>query len=353
MNVDILWKALTADNISESTMKILLKTYPELLNNLMETNNTLLHSAIVKKDQKLAFALIKCSAVDKNKFGQGCTPLTVSIKSNEPDIAIALINAGVDINPLKNMDHIHYIIDVNKRNQVKSFLESNLKLQVKIEPIEEKKITAEQLSRLIQSCNADTKLLTTIIGAHKDILNDGISGFTNLLFRAAVFDEHLVCQVLIEQGVDINRLASGSTSALICAIDNRSFDCAEQLILSGAKTDIRDKYGKTALDYALTCSSNRPKLIIIRELLEARTNSFTEKPAKTKPVEPASKTEESSAPVISVSEKTIKFISNKNLDYSFSNNEITIETNGELVAFALEHNIPYKVSGAKLIIALK
>lgn len=77
--------------------------------------------------------------------------------------------------------------------------------------------------------------------------NDGV---TSLMF-AALNNEPKIAQALIDKGakVDLQDYISGAT-ALIWASTSNSVDSAKVLLLNKADKTIKNKYGKTALDYA-------------------------------------------------------------------------------------------------------
>lgn len=350
MNVDTLWKALTANNISDNAMVNLLETYSSLLNDILTDKYTLLTNAIVRGHHKLALALINCSAVDKDKYGYGNTPLTTAYKCNAPDIAIALINANVNIKLASNA-HPDDISDIDKRKEIHALIESKLKSQP--EPKKEMVISSMRLVNLVSSFEADIGLLTLVIKAHKDVLNVSLNGFSNILFWAVCKKKTFICKVLIEQGVNINYYTANYDTALLLAVQQESWDCAEQLILAGAKTDFKSQSGLTALEYIEKIKSSDTRSEKIRQLLESKMIKPDEKTIEIKPIEPSVETPvQTPVPKLSVAFKLIQFMRENNLDYSFSNNQITTAPNNKLVDFVISNNIAFAESATKLTIIL-
>lgn len=75
-------------------------------------------------------------------------------------------------------------------------------------------------------------------------------GRTNLLVACAYYSGKSVCNMLIAYGADVNAIAQDGTTALMLAAQNAKLDVVELLLKKGAKPALKDKSGKTALDYA-------------------------------------------------------------------------------------------------------
>jgi hypothetical protein len=101
---------------------------------------------------------------------------------------------------------------------------------------------------------------------------------------------------------------------------------------------------------------NQEKREIVRQLLVSKIpkpETPKENPETCK-AEPVVQTAERTTQTAeSVSGKLIKFLSENNLDYTFRNSAITVDSNDKLVAFALENNISYAVRGSQITIALQ
>jgi len=353
MNVQTLWQALTVDSITKDIMEVLLDTYPDLLNNRLSNSERLLGRAILKGHATLSSVLIKHPKVDINLCSDNNTPLTLSVKSNEPDLAIALLNAGAIIKrDCVTYNFLEEIKDETQRNKVKSLLESKEKEQntIAVGSID-KKLTADQLAKLMESCRYNTKLLEIIALAHKDIINDELLGYTGLLFWAACKRYSIISRVLIDVGCNINRTSDkyGET-ALMCAIRYSSWDCVEQLIHAGADLEIKNKVdGKTALWY-FKYSDPSSRQESISNLIQSKLLKLAEpKTEPTAPVDP--KTEEPNAPVVSISLKLIKFMRENNLDYTFGGHQIITSSNDKLIEFALQNNIAFTETANKITIS--
>ncbi len=76
------------------------------------------------------------------------------------------------------------------------------------------------------------------------------AGRTALLVTCAYYGGSEICRMLIDAGADVNATAADGTTALMLAATNCKADVVELLIGKGADKTLRDKKGKTALDYA-------------------------------------------------------------------------------------------------------
>ncbi|MFU0825310.1 ankyrin repeat domain-containing protein [Clostridium sp.] len=83
-----------------------------------------------------------------------------------------------------------------------------------------------------------------------DIYVEDVSG-RNVLFNVAFSDNSLIAKYLINnEKFNINKQDVMGWTPLIYAIKYNSYDVAKILIEAGADKDIKDKEGKTAIDYA-------------------------------------------------------------------------------------------------------
>lgn len=70
-------------------------------------------------------------------------------------------------------------------------------------------------------------------------------------------DRERTTRLLIENGADLNERAANETTPLMRAAQKNETEAAKLLIISGARTDLRDAFGKTALDYAFENSNEQ------------------------------------------------------------------------------------------------
>jgi ankyrin repeat protein len=75
-------------------------------------------------------------------------------------------------------------------------------------------------------------------------------GRTALMVACGYYGGIPVCRVLINHGADVNAVAMNGESALMLAATNAKADLVEYLLRNGADSKLKDKKGKTALDYA-------------------------------------------------------------------------------------------------------
>jgi hypothetical protein len=107
-----------------------------------------------------------------------------------------------------------------------------------------------------------TPLGVAVLYNHMDVVRvlielgakvDPTDGRTDSALVSAVLSNHVeLVQLLIARGADVNRVDTSGMTPLMYAVvadfgDSRIVDL---LVKSGARTDIRDKNGQTAADYA-------------------------------------------------------------------------------------------------------
>ncbi|MEN8376821.1 MAG: ankyrin repeat domain-containing protein, partial [Gemmatimonadota bacterium] len=99
-------------------------------------------------------------------------------------------------------------------------------------------------------------------GAQPDAPND--AGRTALV-EAAGRDRFEVADVLLEGGADIdamNGIEDRATALHQCVMDNR-IACVRYLIERGARTDVEDSYGYTAVERAQTLPDVDPEIVAL------------------------------------------------------------------------------------------
>lgn len=77
-------------------------------------------------------------------------------------------------------------------------------------------------------------------------------GRTPLMIACAYYSGKKICAMLISYGANVNATASDGTTALMLAAMNAKLDVVMLLLGKGAKPEMKDQSGKTALDYAKT-----------------------------------------------------------------------------------------------------
>ncbi len=75
-------------------------------------------------------------------------------------------------------------------------------------------------------------------------------GRTALIIACAYYGGIPLCSVLLSHGANINAVTNDGVTALMLAAQNEKADVVAYLLKMGANTTIKDKTGKTALNYA-------------------------------------------------------------------------------------------------------
>lgn len=189
------------------------------------------------------------------------TPLTKASFEGNISIINMLLENGASMNTNKHswrpLEAALMRYNPNKVDVIKLLIENgadvNLKSSHGESPIliETKKILREKNG----TKNKDEELINyrvfmLLVEQGADIHAEDSSG-RNVLFNVAFSDNVLVAKYLINtQEFDLNKQDAMGWTPLICAIKSNSYDVAKILIENGADKSIKDKEGKTAIDYA-------------------------------------------------------------------------------------------------------
>jgi ankyrin repeat protein len=220
--------------------------------------------------RELVLRHVQINDVDRDKN----TPLIMAVKRGKSDIAIQLIDIGVDINSLdKHGRQALYYAGQNLHLKIIHKLLSRSDLQYSPSPdelhhwmhafIRNKKndlilLTISRfpeiqnelgffLHDLIMKKQLKTAKLLIEKGADVNMVNrHGVSP----LFLTAQNDLADFAQLLIESGADVNIRNDFSITPLIEAAKNNAIQVAELLLDNGADPSVVDNDGCTALDYA-------------------------------------------------------------------------------------------------------
>ncbi len=116
--------------------------------------------------------------------------------------------------------------------------------------------------------NRHHALVTFLIRQGADVNAVSVDRENTAVMDAASVDDIEILGELLAAGVELDRQNKNGQTALILAIGNGAVESAKQLILSGARTDIKDGLGMTATKYAELFHHTE-----ILRLLESRSGS--------------------------------------------------------------------------------
>jgi ankyrin repeat protein len=261
----------------------------KLLSNEMNVNcqdskgNTALMRAIKEGHIDVVKTLLKRKIDFALKDNEGQSPLTMTISQGQPEMAAALITAGVDPNELLPDGNVLKLAIVRNQNEIVKIL---LKAKANIHLKYKENKTAILIS--IDSNNIEAAQLLIEAGANANEVAE--NGFSVLML--AVSDNELgLLKTLIQHKADVNfknylgttalmiGLRYGRTEAiqlLISAgadiephdlyasiipriLNNHSLNCTAILSLLGTKINNRDSQGRTAL--MLAASNDKEKIV--------------------------------------------------------------------------------------------
>jgi ankyrin repeat protein len=86
-------------------------------------------------------------------------------------------------------------------------------------------------------------------GAKPDLHRSG-KGRTALHIACAYYACETIIQLLVESGADVNAVTTDGTTPLMLAAQNAKARVVDYLLKKGAKKDLKNRSGKSALDYA-------------------------------------------------------------------------------------------------------
>ena len=174
---------------------------------------------------------------------KGTTALMIAIEEDEPNIAIALINAGANVN-LKNDDGWTAFMKASYNENlyiVKKLIKAGADINIR----NNKKETA--LIIAIEMNHTDIAQELIHAGANVNLKNDdGWTAFMEASYNGNIY----IVKKLIDAGADINIINNEKETALTIAIEEGHTDIAIALIKAGANVNLKNINGQTALDIA-------------------------------------------------------------------------------------------------------
>lgn len=127
---------------------------------------------------------------------------------------------------------------------------------------------ADLIRRLRSVPKADVATCLKLIEDGANVHAVDQHGYTPLLVAAAVgFDDFLpIIDALIAKGADVNHASPEGTTVLMSAALGKNEKIVQRLIAAGARADVQDAEGQTALDHAEGERRNDAVIAVLRRL---------------------------------------------------------------------------------------
>jgi len=174
---------------------------------------------------------------------EGSTALLHACWTDHPDCAVALIDAGENVNFGSNAGRrpLMYAAMHGDDTIVKDLIAHKVKLDANC---------SEGPAVLWAAANdkLSTVMLLTDAGAKLDLLPDhGDPKKYSVLAMAAANNDVPMIDYLLQHGLDVNFPDADGSTPLMAAMDYNRLPAAQHLLDAGAKTELQDNNGETAL----------------------------------------------------------------------------------------------------------
>lgn len=228
-----------------------------------EWGKTQLHRAVWHRDSETVRILINKGAnLNIQDQSNNATPLYIAVNSGDLEIVKLLLNAKADVNIQNTTDHrssLHEAVCKNNIEIVKLLISAN----ANVNTLDQYGNTA--LHMAIQRNNIeiepnDIEMVKLLIDAKADVNIQNNNG--EALLHEAIYNIEIM-KLLIDAKADINIQVPASSkgfyskeyigkTALHFAVKNKKVEIIKLLLAAKANKNIKDNYGKIALDYAQT-----------------------------------------------------------------------------------------------------
>ena len=215
-----------------------------------ETGLTLLMKVAAKFDKPEIIAILLNSGAEINYANSaGATALTEACRYNHVQTAAMLLEHGAEINAAWDGKTCLMLIKPQQEEMLDLLLQNKADIMYK---------NADGVSVLQTAVLSGNQKLAAHISKQSSAVNEVDADGNNLLMQLALTKSQNVeeisqmAAILIKNGIDVNHRNNNGETALIMFAKNNPelyLPLREQLVLSGAKTDIKDQYGKKADDY--------------------------------------------------------------------------------------------------------
>jgi cytohesin len=229
-----------------------------------EPGMTPLHCAALGGHLPVVEALLAKGASHAARDGRGRTPLHLATLEDHRDVALALIAAGADVNALAadGSAPIHHAARNGALEVVAAILEAGGEVG----------ITGEsQWPALFHAARARQVEVARLLVTHGADVDAAVKGL-RAIHVAVHADAGDIIDVLADAGADLNATVGAQVTPLQLAAKACSLDALKALLRHGARTDLKNQRGQTALMIARTPGESKKRQRIREEsarLLEA------------------------------------------------------------------------------------
>ena len=204
---------------------------------------SLLTALCYERSEEVKFQLL--AGVDINSLYNSCTPIVKAVQNGSLAMVKLLIQHGADIE--KRVDGMTSLAHAVRKGHltIVKYLINNHNSNICT-------VNSQGQNLLMIACHKQKVSVVKYLTAKISVNNKTPQGITALMFSVWSGDDSIV-RHLVECGAQINARDCGRTTALMLGSERHYTPCEviKYLVLAGAKPDLRDKYGHTALMYAI------------------------------------------------------------------------------------------------------
>lgn len=212
------------------------------LNSANDQGWTPLCLALRYEQPDVARLLIEKGAVLKGQ-NKGLIPLHIAIQNNHQELAMALINRGVDVNSVNeiNASPLHIAIDTKNLEVAKLLIEKGADVNF---------VTDDKWTPLHRACHVLPEIADELIDKGANINAETKDGWTPL--EMAIWNNHPDTAIkMINKGADINKICPINKGTLLHMAAAKNFKKVAQLLIEkGAEIEAMDEDRNTAFDIA-------------------------------------------------------------------------------------------------------
>lgn len=230
----------------EQEMKKEIVKHKKKLNEQDSIGNTLLHYAVIEKEESIAKLLLLHGADPNILNDEEMSALSLARKHGLDQLVDEIhqfqINDWKQNGKILDQDHLEYAILNDNVKMVEAFFDAG----IKVNQMELGNGFSPLIAASFSGCEK-TAILLLEKGADP---NDNFDT-RPVLSMAAMFNQTKLLEKLLEKGAKVNATEGTKANALIFAVQEKNLEAVRLLIEAGADPTLKDMSGENALDKAI------------------------------------------------------------------------------------------------------